>query len=118
GSGWIDEPLVRSRAGWDGDPVAWLGSYGIGLGDADPSEYESGLLDHHALDVRALLGAASEQVAAIAVEHGGRTWTVPIESPSGAFIVGLEAPGPATLRVLDQDGRPLPDADGATERIA
>ena len=70
------------------------------------------------LDLRALLGAASAQVAAIEVAHAGKTWTVPIESPCGAFIVGLEAPGPATLRVLDHDGRPLADADGATERVA
>jgi hypothetical protein len=58
------------------------------------------------------------QVAAIAVKHGGRTWTVPIESACGAFIVGLEAPGPATLRVLDHDDRPLANADGSTARVA
>ncbi len=35
GSGWIDDPLVRSRGGRDGDPVAWLGSSGIGEATED-----------------------------------------------------------------------------------
>ena len=63
----------------------------------DPDEYV----------VRAVLGAASMRVGAIGVEHGGRSWTVPIESPCGAFIVGIEGPGVATLQPLDRDGRPL-----------
>jgi hypothetical protein len=143
GTGWIDDPLVRSQNGWDGDPVAWLGLSGIGFEVVDESDYAGGPDDFQVVDVvkrdgpdedtarprfaeepwaglavRALLGAASEQVAAIEVEHGGRTWEVPIESPCGAFIVGVEGPGPATLRVLGHDGQPLPDADGATERVA
>jgi hypothetical protein len=69
-------------------------------------------------DVRAVEGAASMLVAAIEVEHDDRRWTVPIESPCGAFIVGIEGKGPATLRAIGHDGRPLADADGATERTA
>jgi hypothetical protein len=140
GSGWIDDPLVRPRTGWEGDPVMWLGISGIGSGEEDiPSDpFDLSITDVVALprdagpdawpsidrepwaglDVRALLGAASEQVAAIQVEHEGRTWTVPIESPCGAFIVGVESPGPATLRVIGHDGQPLADADGATELVA
>jgi hypothetical protein len=156
GTGWIDDPLVRSQTGWDGDPVVWLGTRGMGFEAEDESHRGDVLRDKTSpagvagnvvwtddtgtlgpdeaaalaerllfeeapwsgLDVRALLGAASAQVDAIEVEHGGRRWTVPIESPCGAFIVGLESPGRATLRALDRDGRPLPDADGATERVA
>jgi hypothetical protein len=114
GSGWIDDPLVRSETGWGGDPVAWIGSTGIG----SRAEDENFAVAHTGLDVRALRGAASSRVAAIEVEQRGRTWTVPIESPCGAFIVGLESPGPATLRVLDRDGQPLADATGETERVA
>ena len=69
-------------------------------------------------DVRAVLGAASTPVAAIEVEQDGRSWTVPIESPCGAFIVGLEDPATATLRVLGHDGQQLAGADGATEKVA
>jgi hypothetical protein len=58
-------------------------------------------------DVRAVLGAASTQVVAIEVEHAGRRWTVPIESPAGAFVVGIEGRGPATLRALDANGEAL-----------
>jgi hypothetical protein len=57
-------------------------------------------------------------VAAIEVEQDGRSWSVPIESPCGAFILLIEQPGPATLRVLDAEGRRLEDADGATEHRA
>jgi hypothetical protein len=99
GSGWIDDPLVRSETGWDGDPVLWLGLQSLERG-AD--------------EVRACLGAASTEAAAIEVQHAGRAWTVPIDSPCGAFIVGLEAPGPATMRALDRNGRPLT----GTERAA
>jgi hypothetical protein len=129
GGGWIDDPLVRPRTGWDGDPVVWLGMSGIGSEEeVIPSDAPGfSITDVVAprddaapwtgLDARALLGAAAKQVAAIEVEHEGRTWTVAIESPCGAFIVGLEAPGPATLRVLGHDGRLLPDAEGATELV-
>ena len=97
GCGWIDDPLVRSATGWDGDPVAWLGCSSQG-------------------GVRAVLGAASRQVAAIAVEQDGHNWTVPIESACGAFIVGLEEPAVVRLSVLDRHGRRLADAEGNTER--
>jgi hypothetical protein len=63
----------------------------------DPDEYV----------VRAVLGAASQRVAAIGVEFGDRSWTVAIESPCGAFIVGIEGPGVATLQPLDSDGSPV-----------
>ena len=140
GSGWIQDPLVRSENGWDGDPVIWLGTTGMGFGvepedetdepgmhpvivkvPAGLSEDESrALVEAHAqrerearqalwdqFDVRAIVGAASARVAAIEVEQGGRKWEVPIESPCGAFIVGLEQPGPATLGVLGHDGSHL-----------
>jgi hypothetical protein len=79
--------------------------------DAAQAEWDS-------TEVRAIRGAASKNVAAIEVEQDGLTWTVPIESPCGAFVVLLETPGPVTLRVLDAGGRRLEDADGATERPA
>jgi hypothetical protein len=60
-------------------------------------------------------GVASRQVAAIEVEQAGQRSSVPIDSPCGAFIVGLEQRGPATIRVIGHDGLPLPDGDGMTE---
>jgi hypothetical protein len=160
GGGWIQDPLVRSETGWDGDPVVWLGRSGLGFG-ADDEEYQApepveprkglgisqplivrvpegsseeetrGLVaaarqqEEQALqrrwdrfDVRTVVGAASMPVAAIEVEQAGRSWRAPIDSPCGAFIVGLEQSGPATLRVLDREGQPLADADGVTERPA
>jgi hypothetical protein len=97
GSGWIDDPLVRSATGWDGSPVVWLGSCGSD-------------------GVRAVVGAASAQVAAIGVAQDGREWTVPIESACGAFIVGIESAALVTVHMLDGEGRRLTDGDGATER--
>ena len=161
GGGWIDDPLVRNETGWDGDPVLWIGSNGIGL-QPDDEDYEpafvpaegkqlglvsrpvivrvpEGLDDDQArayldearkadrrrwearwdrLDLRALRGVASTQVQAIEVEQGDRRWRVPIDSPCGAFLVGLEQRGPATVRALGHDGRPLADADGRTEHTA
>jgi hypothetical protein len=70
------------------------------------------------LDLRVLRGLASEQVHAIEVEQGDRCWEVPIDSPCGAFLIGLEQRGPATVRVLGHDGRPLADADGQSEHTA
>jgi hypothetical protein len=88
GGAWIDDPLVRPALGWDGASVLWLGDVGMG-------------------DVRAVQGAASEQVAGIEVEQAGRTWTVPVGSPCGAFVVGVELPGPASVRAVGADGRVL-----------
>jgi hypothetical protein len=70
------------------------------------------------LDLRVLRGVASTRVRAIEVEQGNRRWEIPIDSPCGAFLVGLEQPGPAKIRVLGHGGRPLADADGQTEHTA
>jgi hypothetical protein len=160
GGGWIDDPLVRNETGWRGDPVLWLGSFGIGL-RPDEVDHEppfvpahpkqlgvsraqivrvpEGLDDEEArahadqviqqqrrrretrwdrLDLRVLRGVASTRVRTIEVEQENRRWEVPIDSPCGAFLVGLEQRGPATVRVLGHDGRPLADADGHTEHTA
>jgi hypothetical protein len=101
GSGWIDGPLHRPEAGWDGDPVAWLGRTVV--------ESEEGV-------VRVVSGAASKRVAGIEVEQAGRKWLHPIESQCGAFVVGVESPESATLQALDQHGQPLYDADGQSSR--
>jgi hypothetical protein len=159
GGGWIQDPLVRSETGWEGDPVLWIGSQGASFESDEPDDYPRpppepgelgishavtvrvppGLTDDQArayvehsndrdrrvraarwdrLDVRLLRGVAACQVAAIEVEQAGQRSSVPIDSQCGAFIVGLEQRGPATIRVLGQDGRPLPDADGVTEHPA
>jgi hypothetical protein len=156
GGGWIQDPLVRSETGWEGDPVLWIGSQGVGLEPdehddcpwppAEPGEFGTsyavtlrvppGLSEDQArayvehsnererrvraarwdrLDVRLMRGVASRQVAAIEVEQAGQRSSVPIDSPCGAFIVGLEQRGPATIRVIGHDGLPLPDGDGMTE---
>jgi hypothetical protein len=88
GSAWIDDPLRRPESGWDGEPVEWIGTTGI-------------------QEVRAVKGAASLEVAAIGVEQGGRNWQVPIDSPCGAFVIGIEDPAPVILRALGADGQPL-----------
>jgi hypothetical protein len=169
GGGWIDEPLVRSETGWDGDPMLLLGSFAQDeLDDEDDeSEWQADIdadavadspaperfghtradvihvppemsgeearafveatmereraareAEWNQLAVRAVRGVAAMQVAAIEVEQDHRKWTIPIESPCGAFIVGLEHRGPATVRALDHHGEPLPDADGVTEHSA
>jgi hypothetical protein len=101
GSGWIDDPLHRPEEGWEGDPVAWLGRMSV--------ESEGRV-------VRVAEGAASKRVAGIEVEHAGRKWLYPIESPCGAFVVGVESPEPATLQALDYRRQPLCDADGKPSR--
>jgi hypothetical protein len=88
GGGWIDEPLVRTQHGWDGDQVAWLGSSGTN-------------------GVRAVRGAASMAVSAIEVEQGGRKRSYRVDSPCGAFVVGIESPEPARLRAVDERGDPV-----------
>jgi hypothetical protein len=88
GGAWIDDPFVRPDEGWDGDPVLWLG---IGA-------------THDCLAVR---GAAAATVAAIEVEHEGERWQVPVDSPTGAFVVGVENPREPILRAVDDAGRPL-----------
>jgi hypothetical protein len=166
GGGWIEYSLARPDAGWDGDPVLWIGSSGFGTFEPDDEDLENAPVEEpverkrgtgfgHSqpliirappglsaedesafmesevqrmyaerqaewdqLDVRVVRGAASAQVAAIGVEQDGRRWTVPIESACGAFLVGLERPGPVMFRALDRDGEPLPDADGVTEHRA
>jgi hypothetical protein len=97
GGGWIDDPPVRSEAGWDGKPVVWLRvteSYGV----------------------RVVAGAASTNVAGIEVEQAEGLWSVPIDSPCGAFVVGIESGGPGTLRALDEGGSVL-RARGATRQL-
>lgn len=101
GSDWVDDPLRRPDEGWDGDPVVWLGR---------------SALESEGRVVRVAEGAASKRVAAIEVEQAGRKWLHPIESPCGAFVVGVESPEPATLEALDQQGQPLYDADGHASR--
>jgi hypothetical protein len=66
--------------------------------------------------VRVAEGAASSRVAAIEVQQGGRKWLHPIESPCGAFAVGVESAEPATLQAVDDQGEPLYDADGQPSR--
>ena len=53
------------------------------------------------------MGAASQRVAAIEVEQAGRKWLVTIDSPCGAFVVGVESVEPATLRAVDEYGDAL-----------
>jgi hypothetical protein len=75
---------------------------------AHEAEFEGRLLEAaRQSDFRAILGAASTQVTAIEVDHGGRSWRQPIDSPAGAFVIGIEGPGPATLRALDASGASL-----------
>jgi hypothetical protein len=99
GGGWIDDPLVRPEEGWQGDAVLWLGESGSN-------------------GVRAVRGAASKRVSAIEVEQAGRRRSLPVESPCGAFVVGIESQEPAVVRALDEHGRALIDAAGAPAEIA
>jgi len=43
------------------------------------------------------------------VEQAGRTWSVSVASPCGAFVVGIESPGPTIVRAADERGQPLRD---------
>ena len=56
---------------------------------------------------RLVLGIAPTGVAAIAIEQGGDRRTMPIDSPVGAFVLGIEAAGSATMQPLDPDGGPV-----------
>ena len=57
--------------------------------------------------VRVAEGAASSRVAAIEVQQGGRKWLHPIESPCGAFAVGVESAEPATLQAVATKASPF-----------
>lgn len=92
GSAWIDDPLHRPESGWDGEPVEWIGVTGI-------------------QEIRAVKGVASLEVASIGVEQSGRKWRVPIDSPAGAFVVGLEDPAPVILHALGAGGQLLSGND-------
>ena len=95
GGPWIDDPMVRPEDGWDGSPVVWL--------------QHAGQFVHGERDgVRAQAGAAAWRVAAIQVEQAGRTWSVPVDSPCGAFIVVMESLEPARLCAVDERGEVLP----------
>ncbi len=99
GGPWLEEPLVRTEAGWDGWPVVWLGTTGVD-------------------DVLAARGAASARVAAIRVEQAGRVSTLPVDSPCGAVVVGVETGnGLATLEPVDADGKVLVRGRGQSAAI-
>jgi hypothetical protein len=89
GSAWIDDPLTRSESGWNGEQVLWLGISGRD-------------------DVRVVRGAASDQVAAIRLKQEAQPVRVySVDSSSGAFLVGIESPGPAQLEPLSRSGETL-----------
>jgi hypothetical protein len=91
GGPWVDDPMMRPADGWDGDAVAWLHHSGqFTQGDND--------------GMRAQAGAAAEGIAAIRVEQAGRTWSVPVDSPCGAFIVVMDSLRPARLCAIDEHG--------------
>jgi hypothetical protein len=64
-------------------------------------------------DFRWVLGIAPERVAAIEVERAGERLRLPIDSPVGAFVIGIEGPGQATLQPLDADDRPVGPSEWA-----
>jgi hypothetical protein len=99
GSAWIDDPLVRPEDGWQGEHVLWLGVSGSD-------------------GIRAVRGAASKRVSAIEVEEAGRSWSLPIDSPCGAFVVGIESPAPATVHAIDEQGGRCVTPDGELAEIA
>lgn len=147
GGPWIDDLVVRSETGWDGDQVAWLGSLATGdepveappdwvtkvrtpdgvsgaevvavpadmprdevdaMFAAREAAWDARLLEAaRNSDFRAILGTASTQVSAIVIEHAGRRWAQTMDSPAGAFVVGIEGRGPATLRALNASGTVL-----------
>jgi hypothetical protein len=99
GGPWIDDPMIRPEDGWDGSPVLWLQHAGQFVqGDTD--------------GVRAQAGAAARRVAAIQVEQAGRTWSVPVDSPCGAFIVVMESLAPARLCAVDERGEAVLERPG------
>ena len=42
---------------------------------------------------------------------------MPIDSPCGAFIVGFETPGVATVTALDAGGQPVHNREGVPEDL-
>jgi len=91
GGPWVDDPLVRPADGWDGAAVVWLHHSG---------QFTQGETD----GVRAQAGAAAEGIAAVRVEQADRTWSVPVDSPCGAFIVVMDSLRPARLCAVDERG--------------
>jgi hypothetical protein len=96
--------MTRPEEGWDGYPVEWL---------HQRAEYD----DSGGDGVRAFAGAASRRVRAIGVEQGSQKWTVPVDSPCGAFIVVLDSLDPARLCALDERREVLHGPEGKPECI-
>ena len=97
--------MVRPADGWDGAPVVWLHHSG---------QFTQGEQD----GVRAQAGAAAEGIAAIRVEQADRTWSVPVDSPCGAFVVVMDSLQSARLCAVDEQGRgrgPVRELDDITD---
>ncbi|HSH58786.1 MAG TPA: hypothetical protein VK988_03925 [Acidimicrobiales bacterium] len=137
GGGWVN-PFERPDDGWDGEPVLWIGRRLLGFDDdaddesprADHLEYMAGetnlelrgsfrrpcrlenLLSEEDFPIRVQEGMAARVVAAIEVQQGDRKTVYAIDSPTGAFVVGVESPGAAVLRPLGHDKQLLADSEG------
>lgn len=87
GGPWVSDPLRRPDK--DSKPVQWLGA----------SRFNNCVV---------VRGVASVLVSACDVKVGGEVWRVPVDSPHGAVLVGLEHGDSATIDAIDVKGQVIP----------
>ena len=85
GGPWFHEPLAPLPRGTAAGAIAWSGLHGN----------DEALVS---------IGKATDQVAGVQVSQCGRSWVVPVESPSGAVLVGVEGDEAPTWVAIDQKG--------------
>ena len=96
GGGWAN-PYHRPDDGWDDEPLLICGGTGSGMDDEE----------EHFRSATAVDGLAAKRVASIEYTIAGTTFTYPIESPIGAFVIVVEGEVQPTLSARDHDGTPL-----------
>lgn len=87
GSSWYDPPFERPSGLSDAD--VWFGGE---VGTGGDGWYACGIE-----------GIAGRNAVTVEVESGGTLTSMPIESPTGAFVVAVDAASTAVIRVRRAD---------------
>lgn len=86
--GWPTTPWRPPIEGWDGQSLLFMGSGGLDVEDGH----------ENTLQLLAISGFATRAVADVVVNQDGRTRSVSITSPVGAFVVVTVGVGDITVR--------------------